>query len=100
MNGKSNTGFPWWITAEGTVALAELPEEPQEVSVCTTLKSYRWRGHCRGLFHTPIAAKAGIRQGQGARALYAFLSLASGHFLNLINSPFQPSLARSSSVQN
>jgi putative transposase len=32
------------------------PEEPPEVNVCATLKSYRWRGHCRGLFHTPIAA--------------------------------------------
>ncbi len=32
------------------------PEEPREVSVCATLKSYRWGGHCRGLFHTPIAA--------------------------------------------
>ena len=25
-------------------------EEPAEVNVCATLKSYRWRGHCRGLF--------------------------------------------------
>ena len=32
------------------------PEEPREVRVCATLKSYRWGGHCRGLFHTPIAA--------------------------------------------
>jgi transposase InsO family protein len=32
------------------------PEEPPEVNVCATLKSYRWRGHCRGRFHTPIAA--------------------------------------------
>jgi hypothetical protein len=41
----------------GTLAVALLtPEEPPEVNVCATLKSYRWRGHCRGLFHTPIAA--------------------------------------------
>jgi transposase InsO family protein len=32
------------------------PEEPPEVNACATLQSYRWRGHCRGLFHTPIAA--------------------------------------------
>jgi putative transposase len=32
------------------------PEEPPEVDVCATLKSNRWRGHCRELFHTPIAA--------------------------------------------
>ena len=40
------------------------PEGPPGVNVCATLKSYRWRGHCRGLFHTPIAAQAGIRHGQ------------------------------------
>ena len=26
------------------------PQEPPEVNVCATLRSYRWRGHCRGLF--------------------------------------------------
>jgi putative transposase len=32
------------------------PEQPIDPHVCAKLKFYRWRGHCRGLFHTPIAA--------------------------------------------
>ena len=32
------------------------PEVTPGVNGCATLKSYRWRRHCRGLFHTPIAA--------------------------------------------
>ena len=32
------------------------PEEAPGVNVCVTLKSYRWREHCHGLFQTPTAA--------------------------------------------
>ena len=37
---------------------ASLAGKPPEnsVNVCVNLKLYRWREHCRGLFHTPIAA--------------------------------------------
>ena len=31
------------------------PEEPAS-DKCASLKSFAWRGHCSGLFHTPIAA--------------------------------------------
>jgi putative transposase len=31
------------------------PEEPPSDN-CASLKSFAWRGHCSGLFHTPIAA--------------------------------------------
>ena len=31
------------------------PEE-RAIDNCANLKSFTWRGHCRGLFHTPIAA--------------------------------------------
>jgi putative transposase len=33
------------------------PEEAPGANVCVTLKSYRWRKHCHGLFQTP---KGGI----------------------------------------
>ena len=32
------------------------PEEAPGVNVCATLKSYRWKEHCHGLFQTPTAA--------------------------------------------
>jgi len=32
------------------------PEESPGVNVCVTLKSYRWKEHCHGLFQTPTAA--------------------------------------------
>ena len=32
------------------------PEESPGVNVCLTLKSYRWKEHCHGLFQTPTAA--------------------------------------------
>jgi transposase InsO family protein len=32
------------------------PEEAPGVNVCLTLKSYRWKEHCHGLFQTPTAA--------------------------------------------
>jgi hypothetical protein len=39
-------------------ALDGRPPEPfaEEGGVCARLGSYRWQPHCRGLYHTPIAA--------------------------------------------
>ena len=37
-------------------SLAGKTPENSEFNICVSLKLYRWRKHCRGLFHTPIAA--------------------------------------------
>ena len=44
-----------WHRTQASLA-GKTPEEPPGVNVCVTLKSYRWKEHCHGLFQTPTVA--------------------------------------------
>jgi hypothetical protein len=59
----SHSGRRWSDPREGVITIANgiardfVPwERVHEDSARASVSGYRWRAHCRGLYHTPIAA--------------------------------------------